>query len=156
MAAAKQVNSDVVTNVLAGTLNAANTSMNAPAQRANFIVTSPSTGIIGANADIVMLCYLPKGAKVQGGVWRSEAGGAAAVCKIGTFNPTTFAAISDAAFIGAGGITDMTAAVNLPFIATVALGYGSVMATDVLVGATFATATFQATAKIYGHIDFTL
>ena len=157
MAAAKNVYSDVVTSILAGTLNSS--VKQAGKQMASCIVTSPATGIIGANADIVFLFVIPKGARLGLGRWMWEAGGAAAVAKCGSFNPVTLAAISDAAYKGAGGFTDMTSASTaggLTFCDTVALGWGSVLTTDVLVGATFATATFQATAKIYAELEYTL
>ena len=109
--------------------------------------TTPAGGV--AIDDTVQLLKLPPGARLHGGKLVCEAmssGGAAASLRLG--DGTT----SDKYL----GDTSIDAAAQVSFAHTIALGYGTALAAEVVLTATVKTEALAADKKLYVEVEYAL
>jgi hypothetical protein len=126
--------------------------------RISYFYTKPTAAV--AATSIIALCRLPKGARIIGGVAKSNAFVATATADVGIISTNGDGVIDDAVptadsatLLTAGGTLAVATAGDYPFANTIANNYGYVTQKDVTVILTLNTAGMDGSADILtGHV----
>ncbi len=116
-----------------------------------FNFTIPTATLIGGNADVVHLLWVPAGVRLCGGFFTNTAATNAIVATLDRFDPVALTQTTASYF---GALTTLAAITSQYFNITPATNFGTVTPAPMLLSMTTGTAVGVAGAVFRGYLDW--